>query len=167
MKRFLVIVLAVMLTMTAVLPSVSTAMAASKKKVVYIINIDNDGVRVRSTPRGGSTDNVMTSLKKGTKLFYLGKSGAWYKVCSEYGPESGYVYQGYTSYYGAVALDNIYKADGRARVYSRPDTSSRRVTTLKDDQFVIVYAVSGKWAYINTISGTKGYVRTNQLDDID
>ena len=167
MKRFLVIFLAVMLTMTAVLPSVSAASAASKKKIVYIINIDNDGVRVRSTPRGGSTDNVMTSLKKGTKLFYLGKSGSWYKVCSEFGPTSGYVYKGYTSYYGAVAYDNIFKAAGRARVYSRPSTSSKRVTTLKDDQFVIVYAVSGKWAYIHTISGTKGYVRTSQLDYLD
>ena len=87
MKRFLVALLAVMLTMTAVLPSVSDAYAASKKKVVYILNIDNDGVRVRSTPNGG--DNVMTSLKKGTKLFYLGKSGSWYKVCSEYGLTSG------------------------------------------------------------------------------
>lgn len=164
MKRFLVIMLAVMLTMTAVLPTVSSAMAASKKKVIYIVNIDNDGVRVRSTPRGGSTDNVMTSLKKGTKLFYLGSSGSWYKVCSEFGPTSGYIYKGYASYYGAVAYDNIFKADGRARVYSRPSTSSSRVTTLQDNQFVIVYAVSGSWAYIHTISGKRGYVRTSQLD---
>ncbi|MBQ4089823.1 MAG: SH3 domain-containing protein [Clostridia bacterium] len=164
MKRFLVALLAVMLTMTAVLPSVSSAYAASKKKVVYILNIDNDGVRVRSTPGGG--DNVMTSLKKGTKLFYLGKSGSWYKVCSEYGLTSGYVYKGYASYYGAVALDSIFQCDGRTRVYSRPSTTSRRVTTLKDDQFVIVYAVSGDWAYVHTISGKKGYVKISQLDDI-
>lgn len=164
MKRFLVVLLAVMLTMTAVLPSVSTASAASKKKVVYILNIDNDGVRVRSTPNGG--DNVMTSLSKGTKLFYLGKSGSYYKVCSEYGLTSGYVYKGYTSYYGAVSLDSIYQCDGRTKVYSRPSTSSKRITTLKDDQFVIVYAVSGQWAYVHTISGKKGYVKASQLDDI-
>ena len=165
MKRILVIALAVMLIMTAVLPTVSSAMAAGKKKVVYIVNVDNDGVRARSAPEGG--DNVITSLPKGTKLFYLGKSGAYYKVCSEFGPTSGYIYSGYASYYGAVAYDNIYKADGRTRVYSRPSTTSRRVGTLKDNQFVIVYAVSGKWAYVHTISGTKGYVKTSQLEDID
>ena len=165
MKRILVIILAVMLTMTAILPSVSFASAASRKKVVYIVNVDNDGVRVRSTPGGG--DNIMTSLRKGTKLFYLGSSGSWYKVCSEYSLTSGYIYKGYASYYGAVAYDNIYRCDGRARVYTRPSTSSRRVTTLKDEQFVIVYAVSGKWAYVHTISGTKGYVKTSQLKDID
>ena len=163
MKRFLVVLLAAMLIMTAILPSVSSASAASKK-VVYIINIDNDGVRVRSTPGGG--DNVMTSLQKGTKLFYLGTNGSYYKVCSEFSTTSGYVYKGYTSYYGAVSLDSIYRCDGRTKMYSRPSTTSSRVTTLKDNQFVIVYAVSGQWAYVHTMSGKKGYVRTSQLDDI-
>ena len=165
MKRFFAIFLIALLTMTAVLPTGALA-ASSKKKVVYIVNVDNNGVRVRSTPRGGSTDNVMTSLKKGTKLFYLGSSGAWYKVCSEYGPTSGYIYKGYASYYGAVALDSIYKCDGRVTLYSRANSSSRRIGTLKDDQYVIVYAVSGKWAYVHTISGMKGYVLTSGLDSL-
>ena len=165
MKRFFAVLLIAMLTLTAALPT--SALAASKKKVVYIVNVDNNGVRVRSTPEGGSADNVMTSLKKGTKLFYLGTDGAWYKVCSEYGTTSGYIYKGYASYYGAVSLSSIYKCDGNVRMYARPNTSSKRVTTLRDDQFVIVYAVSGKWAYGHTLSGKKGYVPVSQLDDID
>lgn len=169
MKRFLVILLAVMLAATAFMPVGALAASSSKnrKKIIYIISIDNDGTRVRSTPRGGDLDNVMTSLKKGTRLFYLGTEGAWYKVCSEFSTTTGYVYKGYTSYYGAVALDSIYRCDGSTRMYKRASTSSKRVTTLKDGQFVIVYAVSGKWAYVHTISGYKGYVRTSSLEDID
>ena len=164
MKRFLSALLVVMLMTMSVLPTVASA---ASKKVVYIVNVDNNGVRCRSTPNGGSTSNVITSLNKGTKLFYLGKSGSWYKVCSEYSLKSGYIFKDYLSYYGAVSYDSIYKCDGSTRLYSRPSTGSSRVATLKDNQFVIVYAVSGKWAYIHTISGKKGYVLTSQLDDID
>ncbi len=164
MKRTLVFMLALMLALSAILPSVGFA-ASKNKKTIYIVNIDNNGVRVRSEPRGG--DNIMTTLKKGTKLFYLGQEGAYYKVCSEFSYTSGYVYKGYVSYYGAVSYDSIYRSNGRTYVYSRPTSSSRRSATLKNGQFVIVRAVSGKWAYIYTISGTKGYVRTSSLKDID
>ena len=112
-------------------------------------------------------NRVMTTLKKGTKLFYLGQSGAYYKVCSEFSYTSGYVYKGYVSYYGAVAYDSIFRCNGKTALYSRPTSSSHRTATLKNGQFVIVRAVSGKWAYIYTISGKKGYVRTSQLKDID
>lgn len=168
MKRFFIILLALMLAATAFMPAGALAASSSKssKKIIYIITIDNDGTRVRSTPRGGSLDNVMTSLRKGTRLFYLGTEGAWYKVCSEYSTTTGYVYKGYASYYGAVALDSIYKCNGSTRMYRRANTSSSRVTTLKDGQFVIVCAVSGQWAYVRTISGYKGYVRTSSLKSI-
>ena len=163
MKRTLIVMLALMLALSAVLPSVG--FAASKKKIIYVVNIDNNGVRARSEPHGG--DNVMTTLKKGTKLFYLGQSGAYYKVCSEFSYTSGYVYKGYVSYYGAVAYDSIFRCDGRTYVYTRPNSSARRSATLKDGQFVIVRAVSGNWAYIYTISGKKGYVKISSLEDID
>ena len=163
-KRFVasMLMLVMMLTMLPLPEEMSAALAVGSYG-----RVTDDGVRVRSTPEGGNADNVMTSLKKGTKLFYLGTDGAWYKVCSEYGLTSGYIYKGYASYYGAVSLNSIYKCDGNVRMYARPNTSSKRVTTLRDDQFVIVYAVSGKWAYVHTISGKKGYVPVSQLDDID
>ena len=105
MKRALVFMLALMLALTAVLPSVGFA-ASKKNKVIYIVNVDNDGVRVRSTPSGG--DNIMTTLKKGTKLFYLGQEGSYYKVCSEFSTTTGYIYKGYVSYYGAASLNSIF-----------------------------------------------------------
>jgi len=164
MKRIVLLTLALIIALSAVLPSVGFA-ASKKKKVIYVVNIDNNGVRVRSTPNGGN--NIMTTLKKGTKLFYLGTEGAYYKVCSEYSTKTGYVYKGYVSYYGAVAYDSIFRCDGRTYVYTRPNSSARRSATLKDGQFVIVRAVSGNWAYIYTISGKKGYVKISSLEDID
>ena len=102
------------------------------------------------------------SLKKGTKVFYLGTTGAYYRICSEYGPR-GYIYKGYASYYGAVALNSIYECDGATKMYKSASTRSKRVTTLRDGQYVVVYAVSGKWAYVHTISGKKGYVPVSKL----
>ena len=96
MKRFLAILLT--LTLLVSLAAPVDAFAASKKKsskkVVYILTIDNDGVRVRTDPSGGKDgkdENVLGSLKKGTKVFYLGTTGAYYRLCSEYGPR-GYIY---------------------------------------------------------------------------
>ena len=160
MKRFLAILLT--LTLLVSLAAPVDAFAASKKKsskkVVYILTIDNDGVRVRTDPSGGKDgkdENVLGSLKKGTKVFYLGTTGAYYRICSEYG-HRGYIYKGYPSYYGAVPLNSIYECDGATRMYKRASTRSKRVTTLRDGQYVVVYAVSGKWAYVHTISGKKG-----------
>ena len=167
MKRFLAILLT--LTLLVSLAAPVDAFAASKKKsskkVVYILTIDNDGVRVRTDPSGGKDgkdENVLGSLKKGTKVFYLGTTGAYYRICSEYGPR-GYIYKGYASYYGAVALNSIYECDGATKMYKSASTRSKRVTTLRDGQYVVVYAASGKWAYVHTISGKKGYVPVSKL----
>ena len=152
MKRFLAILLT--LTLLVSLAAPVDAFAASKKKsskkVVYILTIDNDGVRVRTDPSGGKDgkdENVLGSLKKGTKVFYLGTTGAYYRICSEYGPR-GYIYKGYASYYGAVALNSIYECDGATKMYKSASTRSKRVTTLRDGQYVVVYAVSGKKGYV-------------------
>lgn len=163
MKRLLGMLLCMLLIVTAVLPM--PGFAASKDKTVYILTVDNDGARVRKEPTS-STENVEVSLKKGTKVFYLGKSGAWYKIRSEYGAV-GYTYKGFMSYYGAVKLKDIYVADGSVTVYSKPRTSAKRTDTLSDGQHVVVYATSGKWAYIHTLSGDKGYVKLASLKTPD
>jgi len=154
MKRFLVALLCAFLIVSTIMPT--AALAAKKNRVVYILNINTDGARVRKEPNSDS-DNVETSLKKGTKVFYLGKSQSWYKIRSEFG-NIGYTYKGFTTYYGAVKLKDIYVSDGSVKVYNKPSAKASRVTTLKDDQHIIVYATKGKWAYIHTLSGKKGYV---------
>ena len=74
MKRFAVALLCAMLLIGSVVPTEARAATA---KTVYILNVETDGARVRKDPNSG-TDNVEVSMKKGTKVFYLGESGAPY-----------------------------------------------------------------------------------------
>lgn len=159
MKRFLIALACAFLIVSVIMPT--TGLAAKKDRVVYILNVDTDGARVRKEPTS-SEDNVEVSMKKGTKVFYLGKKNSWFKIRSEYG-NIGYTYKGFMSYYGAVKLKDVYAADGTVKVYSRPSSKARRSATLKDDQHVIVYASNSKWAYIHTLSGKKGYVLREDL----
>lgn len=156
MKRFFVALMCVFLIVSIAAPTACLAAKKNKDRVVYILNVENDGARVRKEPTSAE-DNVEISLKKGTKVFYLGKKDAWYKIRSEFG-NIGYTYKGFMSYYGAVKLKDIYAADGSVKMYTRPVAGARRSGVLSDNQHVIVYATSGKWAYIHTLSGQKGYV---------
>lgn len=137
---------------------------AAGKKTVYILNVENDGARMRKEPNSAS-DNVEVSLKKGTKVFYLGKSGAWCKVRSEYGPV-GWVYKGYLKYYGAVSLSSVYVATEKASVYRKSGSGVKKVGTVSKKQFVIVRATSTNWAYVYTLSGTSGYVKLSSLTPV-
>lgn len=165
MKRFLVALMCVFLIVSIAAPATGLAAKKNKNRVIYILNVDNDGARVRKEP-SSAEDNVEVSLKKGTKVFYLGKSDAWFKIRSEFG-NIGYTYKGFLSYYGAVKLKDIYAADGTVKMYARPVSGARRSGVLSDNQHVIVYATSGKWAYVHTLSGQKGYVLKANLKSPD
>lgn len=169
LKRFLGLVLTVVLIVAMLMPveafAASSKKNTSKSKIVYVMTVNTDGARVRSTAEGGETDNVLGSLKAGTKAFYLGKSGSWYLMCSENGVR-GYVFKGFLDYYGAVSLSSIYQANGSTKVYKKASLNSGRSGSLKGGQYVVVYAVSGDWAYIHTISGLKGYVKVSSLRTI-
>ena len=138
------------------------AMAASSTKVIQLLKVTADGARVRKGP--SSAYDVITSIRKGEALFYLGKtSGAFCRVRTSTG-QIGYMYKGFLKSYGAVQLRQIYysKADG-VRVYKRASTRSSRVTSLSKKQHVIVYQTKGNWAYVKTLSGKGGFVRLSSL----
>ena len=84
MKRFFVALMCVFLIVSIAAPTTCLAAKKNKNRVVYILNVENDGARVRKEPTSAE-DNVEVSLKKGTKVFYLGKKDAWYKIRSEFG----------------------------------------------------------------------------------
>lgn len=161
MRRFFITLLCAVLIATAVMP-IACETAQAKKRVVYILKVNTDGARVRKKPKAGDEGNITVSLPKGMKVFYLGKKDAMYKICSEFG-NVGYTYKGFLDYYGATNLKNVYVASARTKLYSKPKTSSAKVTTLKKDQYVIVYTASGSWAYVHTLGGKKGYVKVKNL----
>lgn len=165
-KRFLKVFLIVTLLLAMILPT--DAFAASKKtKTLYIIKVDRPDVRVRSTPDGTTSANILGTVKKGTRLFYLGqKNSAWYRVATEYGAR-GYVYKGYVSYYGAVSLNTVYEAKTGTKLYKKANTRGGTNGSLKKGQYVVVYAVGNGWAYVKTISGKSGYLPVSALKKAD
>ena len=164
MKRFLTALVCALLIVTLVMPVAGQAASKTKAKkdpTIYILRIEETGARLRSEATSAN-DNVITSLSEGDFVFSLGKTGAWCKVRTGTGT-IGYVYEGFTSTYGYAKLSRIYTATGSTRVYKSPKTSSRTLAKLPKKQHVVVKSVSGKWAYVYSLSGVKGYVLKKNL----
>lgn len=180
MKRIVGIVLLVALVLSLLVPvgamasGAAVASKASKKKaqaaassVYYIVKTNVTNARLRSSAKGGDDylDNVITTLAKGTKLFYIGKnkSGTWYHVKTETGVE-GFVYKGYLSYYGAVSRNQVYRLNASVKFKKAAKENAATVKgTVSKGTYVIVSGVSGKYAHVRTISGKKGYVLKSRL----
>ena len=160
-RRFFKAVVCMLLAMLMV---VAPLEASAASKTVKILKVNSDYVRMRSEPEAG--DNVKAKLRKNSKVFYLGeskKAKGWYKVRTDHG-SIGWVYKDFLSSYGAAKLSSIYVAkSSKLYVYKRASNKSTRLTVLSKNQHVIVHSTSGSWAYIQTLSGTNGYVLKSGL----
>ena len=164
MRRFFRVMLCVMLMLTmniaapVAMPS-STAKAAS---TMQIMRTNVDGGRLRSGP--SSNYDIITTLDKGDKVFYSGKTkNSFSYVCTESG-KVGYIYSGFLSKYGTVRTASIYYTRTKSvRLYKRPSTGASKVTTMRNQQFVIVYEKAGNWAYVRTLDGKAGYVQLSKI----
>jgi uncharacterized protein YgiM (DUF1202 family) len=157
-RRFISLALVVaLLVAMAIVPA--GASAATKVK---ILKVTVDGARVRSGP--SSNYDVKTSLKKGSKVIYLGKTKNSFAHIRTSGGTEGYIYKGFLKNYGSCYKSQIYysKKSGLA-VYKKASTSSSKVTKLKKHQHVILYQVKGNWAYIKTLGGKGGYCKASSL----
>ena len=138
--------------------------AQAAPKTVQIMKVTADYVRVRSEPKQG--DNVLTRVRKNSKVFYIGASKTargWYKIRTDHGT-IGYLYKDYLRSYGAAKLSNIYMVKSSSlSMYKKPKTNSGRVTTLGRNEHVIVYEIQGSWAYVRTLSGKGGFVKVGSL----
>ena len=159
MKRRLIslVLLIALLLATAIVP-----VGASAATKVKILKVTVDGARVRQGP--SSAYAVKTSVKKGGKVFYLGKMKNSFAYIRTSGGTQGYMYKGFLKSYGTCYKSQVYysKKSG-LKVYKKPSTHSSKVTKLSKHQHVIVYQVKGKWAYVKTVSGKGGYCQASAL----
>lgn len=156
----LIVCMLLMLTMTAtpLLAGASSAQAAAMR----IVKVNVQGARLRQGPSSGY--DVITSLKKGEKVFYSGKTkNAFSYVCTAKG-KRGFVYRGYLSSYGTIRSNQVYYTTGKnVRMYKKASTNAARAATLKAQQYVIVYKKAGNWAYARTLDGKAGFIPLNKL----
>ena len=158
MKRSMRILVCVLLILTvAILPSVQTAFAASSCR---IMKTNVDGARLRTAGIGG---DIIYSMRKGTFVVCTGKTeGAFYQVLTPKG-DSGWVYKPYLSAEATVKKSQVYCASSGAKVYKKPKTSASGVTRMAAGSLCVVFKTSGKWAYIRTLTGKKGFVLLSKL----
>lgn len=138
--------------------------AATAAKPAYILKVSADYARMRKGPYG--TYDIITTLRKGTKVLYGGEnSGAFCKVYTTNG-KSGYVYKSYLSTYGAVKKSNIYRTKSSAGFYKRSGNSLKKSGTVSKNQFVLVYKKNGDWAFVKSLTGKSGYMKLSSLKKV-
>ena len=160
-RNFLRVLLCVLLMLTFTVTPVVTATSA-QASTMKLMKVNVDGGRLREGP--SSAYNVITTLKKGEKVFYSGKmSKAFCYVCTSEG-KVGFIYKEFLSNYGSVRSEQVYyTVSGNVKIYNKPATSGSKSITLKKKQFVIVYKKAGNWAYIKTLNGQGGFIPLNKL----
>lgn len=157
-KKSLVFILSAVL-LFGVLITPQKASAADHNSHVGAITTAGDVLNVRKSASTGST--VLTTLKKGSYVTLISKTGSWWKV--EYG----------NNRYGYCHADYITPVEGRPvtvqtsgdvlNVRSGPGTSYSRIAALPHGTVVMLRSSSNGWSRI-LYHGTKlGYVSSQYL----
>ena len=153
-KRYLRVLVCLTLALALLLGTTVSAQAA--ERTVTILQLTNDYVYIRSST--GENSQVIGTLRQGTKMFYLGRSGSMAYVCTTSGTQ-GYVYAGYLEKVGEVRIGNVYYVQSSSlTVYNSPSTSASRSGTLSKGYHLLLIDANGRWGKIRSLSGAQGYV---------
>lgn len=162
MKRKILRALVCLMMILSCMTAPIAATAASKP--AYILKVSGDYARMREGPYGSY--DIITTLRKGTKVLYGGQdSGAYCKVYTTNG-KSGYVYRKYLSGYGAVKKSSVYRTKKSAAIYRKSGNSLKKSGTIGKNQFILVYKKNGNWAFVKNLSGKSGYMKLSSLKKV-
>lgn len=136
-------------------------MTAFAAKSAYILNVNTDRARLRDG--SGASSHVIQTLRKGTKVLFWGvKSASFLKVATT-GGKVGYVYRNYLSVYGALKKDQIYVTNQATSVYKLVGSKLKRYSSVGTGKYLLVIAQNNGWAYVRTVTGKAGYVKSSAL----
>lgn len=150
-------ILSIVLILT-ILASVLPAQAASMDSAAGAVTTASGSLNVRA--QASSSSGVVSTLKKGSYITLISKSGSWWKV--EYGKNQyGYCHADYiTPVQGTPVTVNVTDS---LNVRSGAGTGYSRVGSLYRDEVVLRLTTSGGWSQI-LYHGTKtGYVSSQYL----
>ncbi len=156
--RAAVCLLLILMTMATPIINVPTAYAATMK----VLKCNVSGGRLREGP--STAYDVVSSLKRGEKVLYSGKTKNAFSLVSTADGRVGYVYKGYLSSYGSVRDSQVYYTrTGNMKLYKKPSTKSGTAVRLRKKQFIFVYKKAGNWAYVRTMEGKAGYIPLSNI----
>ena len=145
--------------LAAVLITPVRTYAAEIDSYVGAVTTGGGNLYVRKSPSTGST--ILSSLKKGSYVTLLEKSGDWWKV--EYADKQyGYCYAGYITPVEGTAVQ-VNTGGNVLNVRTGPGTSYSRTATLPHGTVVMLRSTANGWSRI-LYHGTKlGYVSNQYL----
>ncbi len=143
----------------ALLSIPNEAQAATLSSKAGAVTTASGSLNVRSEPASGA--RVVASLRKGSYITLLSKSGSWWHVEYNAG-KTGYCHSDYiTVVQGAPVSVTI--QSGSLNVRTGPDTSHPRAASLKRGEVVLRLSTANGWSRI-LYGGTKtGYVSAQYL----
>ena len=156
MKQILSLIFAVAVIAGLLCVPVQAADASSKP---VIVSTSGSSLNVRSQPSANGA--VLATLKKGSYVTLMGKTGEWWKV--EYAKNQyGYCHSSYLTVASGVPA-TIKTQSGNLNVRSGPGTSYSKTGSLAKGETVIALSTAGSWSHI-LYHGTKtGYVSAQYL----
>ena len=155
-KRVLWMAVCLVMILSTVIAPLSASAASGTAKILKV----NTNANLRDPD---DYQHILSYMKSGTKVLWTGKTKKAFYLVTTTGGQTGYVFRDYLSRYGAVNLSQLYKTRSSAKIYKKPSTSSRKVTSVGKGRFVLVYGTSSGWAYVKTTSGKGGYMKLSNL----
>lgn len=143
--------------------SSATAFAAMKKGEV--LSVKEDYARMRKSPQQGS--DVLTKIRKGTKVSYLGEKNGWIKIGLANG-KSGYMYKTMLQRYSNAKVGKVYvsklKNGKRLTVRTKASTKSKAKVAVKNTTRMVLLEKKGTWGKVRVVkTGKVGYVNLKYL----
>lgn len=162
MKRILSLALSAVLLLGAVIMPMK-ANAATTTSKAGVVSTASGSLNVRAGASIGAS--VVASLKKGSYVTLISKSGSWWKVEYSSG-RYGYCHADYITTVAGTAA-TVKTQSTSLNVRSGAGTSYARIGSLAKGETVLVLSNSGGWSRI-LYSGTKtGYVSAQYLSSSD
>ena len=163
MKRNILRVTICLLLALVISSGVFTVSAASN--IVWILKCNVDGGRLHDGP--SSAYQVVTSAKKGEKLFFMGETEDAFCYVSNTSGAMGYIYRGFLEFYGAARYDQLFYAGySGAKLYKQPSAGAKSSGYLAGNEIVIAFKVVGDWAYVKSVNGKWGFIPISNLNKL-
>ncbi len=157
MKKLFKILSVLIMVFALVMPIKTSAATMSSKAGIVATESDNLNVRKTASTKG----TILTSLKKGSYITLISKSGDWWYVEYSKG-KYGYCHLDYIKTKSGTAK-RVNLSSGTLNVRSKAGTSQKIVGSLSNNQIVIVLSESDGWSRV-LYDGTKtGFVSSKYL----